>query len=206
MARLRLDHVSKTYGKNTVIRSYSADFGTGVHVLTGPSGAGKTTLLKLCATAEPFSDGALFWDDVDITKSPQPFRRTLGYAPQVVAYPEDLTGLEFLTHIGALKGLSPKESEEQGQSLMQRVGLLDARDVRISAYSGGMRRRLGLVQALLGSPTCLILDEPTSELDKDTAAHVNALIFEQANRCVVLMTTHLEDHLADYSYSAHPVV
>jgi len=157
-------------------------------------------MLRLCASAEKPSGGTVSWNGANITKLGGEFRKNLGYAPQIISFPEDLTAAEFMLHIGAMKLISSKTALAQSKTILDRLGLLPDLDKRIGSYSGGMRRRLGLAQAFLGSPKCLIIDEPTAELDPVTAGKVHDLIFETASDAVVVMTTHLENSLSDYAY------
>ncbi len=197
---LKLINVSKRYKKQVVFQDLTAEFNHGVTVLTGPSGVGKTTLLRLCATVEKPSSGDVHWHGRNIGKSKRAFRSILGYAPQIVDFPEDLSALEFMLHIGALKGMKTAAARQQALELFERVGLAQDKDKQIRSYSGGMRRRLGLSQAFLGTPECLIIDEPTAELDPETAGRIHDLIFDASENAVVIMTTHLETSLKDHTY------
>lgn len=194
---LELIDIGKQYGKKRVLQDISHKFEHGVTVITGPSGAGKSTLLRLCATVEEPSKGKMLWQTEPLRRS---VRAVLGYAPQRIDFPEDLTGLDFLLHVAALKRLPLGVAKVQALALLDRLGLKRDAGTLIAAYSGGMRRRLGLAQAFLGAPEILVLDEPTAELDSVTAGHVNDLIFDHADRAVVLMTTHLESSLSGRAY------
>ena len=196
---LELKDVSKKYGRTDDLKALSARFEPGVTVITGSSGVGKSTLLRLCATVEKPSFGNIEWQATPLRKN-SAFRQLLGYAPQRIDFPEDLSGLDFMLHVAALKRLPLGPAKTQCLTLLDRLGLSRDADKPIATWTGGMRRRLGVAQAFLGAPEVLILDEPTAELDADTAQHVNALIFEVSERAVVLMTTHLETHLSDYNY------
>ncbi len=202
---LSLKDVSKSYKKKTVLSGLSHDFSSGVTIITGQSGAGKSTLLRLCASAEKPSAGTVLWNGVSLYKKPKPFRRILGYAPQRIDFPEDITAMDFLRHIGALKGQSMAASTRQGGELLEQFGLGTDADNLIQTFSGGMRRRLGLSQAFLGQPQCLILDEPTAELDPETAGRVHDIIFAASKTAVVLMTTHLASSLGEYNYETYVV-
>lgn len=193
---LHLDRVSKRYGRKLVLDRVEQDFTAGLTLLVGPSGAGKSTLLRLIATAERPSAGRISWDGTALPGARKSLRRTLGYAPQAVDLPEDLTAREFAMQIAALKGLELKAADGQFLSITDAIGLHADVNNRIATFSGGMRRRLIFAQALLGNPRLLALDEPTAELDQETAARVSALILERAHNAVVIMTTHMSDMLA----------
>ena len=193
---LTLDRVSKRYGRKLVLDRVEQEFTPGLTLLVGPSGAGKSTLLRLIATAERPSAGRISWNGTPLPAARKALRRELGYAPQAVDLPEDLTAREFAMHIAALKGLELKAADAQFLAITDAIGLHADVNNRIATFSGGMRRRLIFAQALLGSPKLLALDEPTAELDSETAARVSALIVERAHDAIVIMTTHLSDALA----------
>ena len=194
MGELRTRDLSKHYGKRVVLEGLDFAAGPGVTVLLGPSGGGKSTLLRVLATLERPTSGAVLWNGADVARSRRAYRSALGYAPQSVSWPEALSAEEFLVHIGALKRIRRSDTIRQGRALLGRMGLERDATRPIRTFSGGMRRRLGLAQALLGAPEVLLLDEPAAELDPETSGHIHDLIFEQAARgAVVLMTTHRED-------------
>lgn len=196
MAFLELKNVGKTYGRKRVLEDVSLSFSPGLTLLVGPSGAGKSTLLRLIATAERPNRGAVLWNG---KASRGTLRKTLGYAPQAVDLPEDLTAREFALHIAALKGLNQAQADKQFGAITDAIGLHADINNRIASFSGGMRRRLIFAQALLGAPEVLALDEPTAELDGETARKLGALIVERAKSAIVVMTTHLADELAPYA-------
>lgn len=193
---LELKNISQAYGRKSVLTDLTHTFSQGVTVITGPSGAGKTTLLRICATVEKPSSGTAHWKGDPIRKSLRRYRSVLGYAPQRIDFPEDISALDFLLHMATLKNIRRSDAKSQSTELLNRIGL--GRDIegRIATYSGGMRRRLGIAQACLGSPEILIFDEPTAELDPQTAGYIHDLIFELSEQSTVLMTTHLTDGLS----------
>jgi len=195
---LELKGVSKNYALKRVLDDVSLTFGPGLNLLVGPSGAGKTTLLRLLATAERPSKGSVTWKGGAGRRA---LRKTLGYAPQAVDLPDDLTAREFAMHMAALKGLKLEQADQQFQAITAAIGLHDDINRRIASFSGGMRRRLIFAQALLGEPELLALDEPTAELDSETARKVTGLILERAKRSVVVMTTHLAEGLRPHAAS-----
>jgi len=196
MAELTLDGIGKRYRRKAVLAGVTHRFTPGLNLLTGPSGAGKSTLLRLVATAEKPSAGRIAWDGVALPAARGALRRALGYAPQAVDLPDDLTAREFAMHIAALKGLDLAAADRQFGAITDRIGLHADINNRIATFSGGMRRRLIFAQAMLGAPRLLALDEPTAELDRETANKVGALILERAAEAIVIMTTHLADDLA----------
>lgn len=194
MASLELRSVGKAYGRKHVLQDVSLTLEPGLTLLVGASGAGKSTLLRLIATAERPNRGAIKWS------GPGGLRRTLGYAPQAVDLPEDLTAREFAMHVAALKGLRLGQADKQFGAITDAIGLHADINNRIASFSGGMRRRLIFAQALLGAPQILALDEPTAELDGETARKLGALIVERARAgAIVVMTTHLADELASHA-------
>lgn len=196
MAALELKGVGKAYGRKRVLEDVSLTLHPGLTLLVGPSGAGKSTLLRLIATAERPNRGAVLWNG---KASRGALRKTLGYAPQAVDLPEDLTAREFALHIAALKGLNQAQADTQFGAITDAIGLHADINNRIASFSGGMRRRLIFAQALLGTPEVLALDEPTAELDGETARKLGALIVERAKSAIVVMTTHLADELSPYA-------
>lgn len=192
---MQLHEVAKSYGRKKVLEGVTIGLPVGLTLLLGPSGAGKSTLLRLIATAEKPSSGRIEWDGAALPGARSAVRRVLGYAPQAVDLPEDLTAREFASHIAALKGLDQTAADRQFGEITDAIGLHPDINRRISTYSGGMRRRLIFAQALLGAPKLLALDEPTAELDGETARRLGALLIDRAQTAVVVMTTHLADEL-----------
>jgi ABC-2 type transport system ATP-binding protein len=193
---LTLTDIRKSYGRKAVLDDITQDFPIGLTLLIGPSGAGKSTLLRLLATAEKPNSGTISWNGAPLPAARSALRATLGYAPQAVDLPEDLTAREFALHMASLKGLDAGEADAQFGAITDAIGLHADINNRISTFSGGMRRRLIFAQALLGAPQLLALDEPTAELDGETARRLGALIMERAKAAIVVMTTHLTEELA----------
>jgi len=193
---LQLDGVGKSYGRKQVLNDVTIGFPVGLTLLTGPSGAGKSTLLRLIASAERPSTGRLSWEGQPLPAATNALRRSLGYAPQAVDLPDDLSARAFAMHIAALKGLELAAADEQFAAITDAIGLQADINNRIVTYSGGMRRRLIFAQALLGTPRLLVLDEPTAELDRETARRVSALVVERARTAAIVMTTHLAEEIA----------
>jgi ABC-2 type transport system ATP-binding protein len=185
MPHLSLSQIRKSYGRKIVLDGITQDFPVGLTLLIGPSGAGKSTLLRLLATAEKPNAGTVSWDGARLPAARSALRATLGYAPQAVDLPEDLTAREFALHMASLKGLDAGAADTQFGAITDAIGLHADINNRISTFSGGM-----------GAPQLLALDEPTAELDGETAHKLGALIMERAKTAVVVMTTHLADELA----------
>jgi len=196
---LTLSNVRKAFGRKTIFENVTLRFPVGLTLLVGPSGAGKSTLLRILATADTPGSGTVTWDDVALPGGRKALRQVLGYAPQAVDLPEDLTAREFALHMASLKGLDAKAADAQFGAITDAIGLHADINNRISSFSGGMRRRLIFAQAMLGAPRLLALDEPTAELDGETARKLSALILERARDAVVVMTTHLADELAPHA-------
>ncbi len=196
---LSLTDIRKSYGRRTVLDGLTRDFPVGLTLLIGPSGAGKSTLLRLLATAEKPSAGTIRWAGQALPGARRALRQALGYAPQAVDLPEDLTAREFALHMASLKGLDPVAADAQFGAITEAIGLHADINNRIATFSGGMRRRLIFAQAMLGEPRLLALDEPTAELDGATARKMGAQILERARHAVVVMTTHLADELAPHA-------
>ncbi len=196
---LSLIDVRKAYGRKTILSGITLEFPIGLTLLVGPSGAGKSTLLRLLATAEKANSGSIRWDGQTLPGARGALRRVLGYAPQAVDLPEDLTAREFALHMASLKGLNAAAADAQFGAITDAIGLHADINNRIATFSGGMRRRLIFAQAMLGEPRLLALDEPTAELDGETAHKLGALILERAGHAIVVMTTHLADELAPHA-------
>lgn len=196
MSKLVLDGIFKYYRGKPVLNKVSCSLLPGLTLLVGPSGAGKSTLLRLIATAEKPDSGRIAWNDAPLPGARNALRQTLGYAPQAVDLPDDLTARQFAMHMAALKGLDLAAADAQFGAITERIGLHADINNPIATFSGGMRRRLIFAQAMLGAPRLIALDEPTAELDRDTARRVGELIVERAAEAIVVMTTHLADELA----------
>ncbi|MGO4778797.1 ATP-binding cassette domain-containing protein, partial [Lysobacter sp. 2RAB21] len=169
MSKLGLRGIVKTYRGRKILNEVSCDFVPGLTLLVGPSGAGKSTLLRLVATAERPNRGSIEWNGEPLPGARSKLRQALGYAPQAVDLPDDLTAREFAMHMAALKGLDLAAADLQFAALTERIGLHADINNPIATFSGGMRRRLIFAQAMLGAPRLIALDEPTAELDRETA-------------------------------------
>ena len=189
---LSIRSLGKRYPGGTVgLEDFTLDAGEGVLGLLGPNGAGKTTLMSILATVTRSTSGTFLWRGKDAAKDPLPLRRELGYLPQDFGVYERLTAREFLLYLGRLKGLSGAELSGRVRELLELVNLHGAADRRLGGYSGGMRQRVGIAQALLGDPKLVIVDEPTVGLDPEERVRFRNLLAEIAHGRVVILSTHI---------------
>ena len=189
---LSIRSLGKRYPGGTVgLSDFSLEAGEGVLGLLGPNGAGKSTLMSILATVTKPTSGTFFWEGRDAVADPLPLRRVLGYLPQDFGVYERLTAREFLVYLGRLKGLSGVELARRVQELLELTNLHGAADRRLSGYSGGMRQRVGIAQALLGDPKLVIVDEPTVGLDPEERVRFRNLLSEIAQGRVVILSTHI---------------
>jgi ABC-2 type transport system ATP-binding protein len=189
---LTIENVGKKYrGEVWGLREFSLQVGPGVLGLLGPNGAGKSTLMRIIATITQPSSGRVFWEGADVTKKPDAMRRVLGYLPQEFGVYPNLNVVEFLTYLGAVKGLNPKQTRQRIDELIQLVNLTQAAYRPIGGFSGGMRQRVGIAQALLNDPLLLIVDEPTVGLDPEVRVRFRNLISDLSGERIVLLSTHI---------------
>lgn len=186
---LNIDRVTKQYGPKIAVDRISLTLKPGVTGLLGANGAGKTTLMRmLCGILRPTS-GSISLDGLDV--STEGYRAVLGYLPQDFGYYPSFSALDFLLYLGALKGMERKQAKERSMELLEVVGLGEVARKKIRTYSGGMKQRLGIAQALLNRPKLLILDEPTAGLDPKERVRFRTLIEEQGKESIVLLSTHI---------------
>ena len=191
-AWLVLEDVSFSYRRGPVVnRSLNAALGPGIVGLLGPNGAGKSTLMRMLATLARPDSGRILWHGTDIAREPDALRVTLGYLPQDFGVYPALSAREFLTFLSAVKGVPPRLAGERVEQCLARVGLLDAADRALAGYSGGMRQRVGIAQALLNDPRLLVVDEPTVGLDPAERLRFRHLLTELAGERLVLLSTHI---------------
>ncbi len=195
---LVLDRVTKQYNSKIAADRISLSLKPGVIGLLGANGAGKTTLMRMiCGVIKP-SSGSISLDGVDVSE--EMYRDALGYLPQDFGYYPNFTGKDFLMYIAALKGLSRSEAKRKAAELLKKVNLENAANKKIKGYSGGMKQRLGIAQAVLNDPKILVLDEPTAGLDPKERVRFRNMIAEFAKDSIVLLSTHIVsdvEHIAD---------
>jgi len=190
--KLVIDGVSKLYkGKVWGLRDFCLELEPGVVALVGPNGAGKSTLMRILATITKPTAGKVTWNGTDIARSPDQLRAVLGYLPQDFGVYPHLNAVEFLQYMAALKGLPGPTARERIEELLQVVNLFDARTRPLGGYSGGMKQRVGIAQALLNDPQLLIVDEPTAGLDPEERVRFRNLLSDLAGERIVILSTHI---------------
>ena len=190
--QLLIDNVSKRYGSSTwALRNFSLQLGPGVLGLLGPNGAGKTTLMSILATITRASEGKVMWNGTDLAAQPDALRAVLGYLPQDFGVYPNLDAVEFLEYLAAVKGLDGPTSRRRIDELLVLVNLTDVRKRPLGGYSGGMKQRVGIAQALLNDPQLLIVDEPTAGLDPEERVRFRNLLSELSGERIVILSTHI---------------
>lgn len=190
--KLKLSGVGKEYGSGTWgVSDVDIEVGPGIHGLLGPNGAGKSTLMKIVTTVMKPTEGSVYWNDVDIVDSPEAVRSVLGYLPQDPGVYENLTLNEFLEYIGALRGLDSETLSARADEMMRLTNLQDVGDQKLRTFSGGMRQRAGIAQALLNDPELLVIDEPTVGLDPAERVRFRNVLSNLAADRIVLLSTHI---------------
>ena len=186
---LVLDRVSKHYQNIIAVDGVSLTLSRGVTGLLGANGAGKTTLMRLiCGVMKP-TEGTVTLDGIDV--SAEEYRDALGYLPQDFGYYPSFTAQDFLLYVAALKGIDKRAAQRKSAELLRRVNLENAANRRIKTFSGGMKQRLGIAQALLNDPKLLVLDEPTAGLDPKERVRFRNMIAELGKDSIVLLSTHI---------------
>ena len=195
---LCIDRLTKQYENKIAVDRVSLQLTNGVYGLLGANGAGKTTFMRmLCGILKPTS-GTVTFDGMDV--SSEEYRAELGYLPQDFGYYPDFNGMDFLLYMASLKGLTKTEAKRKSKKLLELVSLSDVAKKKIATYSGGMKERLGIAQALLNDPKIIILDEPTAGLDPKERVRFRNLIKELGTESIVLLSTHIVsdiEHIAD---------
>jgi len=189
---LDIGNLTKVYsGGVRALSEFSLQLGPGVLGLLGPNGAGKSTLMRILATITRPTSGRVTWNGADISRDPDVLRSELGYLPQDFGVYPNLTAVEFLEYIAAVKGLSGPAARRRIEELLVLVNLADVRRRPIGGFSGGMRQRVGIAQALLNDPRLLIVDEPTAGLDPEERVRFRNLLSELGGERTVILSTHI---------------
>ena len=188
---ITISHLTKRFGDKTALDDVSLVLDSGVHALLGPNGAGKSTLINILTDSIVRDQGEVLCNDHEITKLGAKYRELLGYMPQQQRLYENYTAEEFLKYIAAVKGIAPATAGKQIAELLQVVNLWEVRRKKVGGFSGGMKQRVLLAQALLGNPRLLILDEPTAGLDPSERINIRNYIAAVAQKMIVLFATHV---------------
>jgi ABC-type multidrug transport system ATPase subunit len=197
--RLEVRGLTKTYGNGVrALQGVDLDIPAGMFGLLGPNGAGKSTLMRTIATLQEPDAGTIRLGDIDVLRDKDAVRRLLGYLPQDFGVYPHLDPLSLLDHFATLKGIADRsERKAMVEALLHRVNLWPMRKKRLGGFSGGMRQRFGIAQALLGSPRLIIVDEPTAGLDPEERTRFLNLLAEIGEHVVVVLSTHIVDDVAD---------
>ena len=196
---LKISHLTHTYPNGVrALDDVSLDIPAGMFGLLGPNGAGKSSLMRCLATLQVPSAGQLRFGDLDIVAQPEALRATLGYLPQDFGVYPRVSAQVMLDHLAVLKGIAARsERRDTVETLLKQCTLWDVRKKAIAGFSGGMRQRFGIAQALIGNPRLIIVDEPTAGLDPEERNRFNNLLAEIGENVVVILSTHIVDDVTD---------
>jgi ABC-type multidrug transport system ATPase subunit len=199
MVNLLIKNISKTYPNGIqALKNVNLEIKNGMFGLLGPNGAGKSTLMRTIATLQESDSGEITFDGFNIHKEPEEIRRQLGYLPQEFGVYPKISAFDLLNHLAILKGiLNRRERTDQVNALLQQTNLYKVRKKAVGSFSGGMRQRFGIAQALLGDPKLIILDEPTAGLDPMERSRFLNLLSEIAENVVVILSTHIVEDVLD---------
>jgi ABC-2 type transport system ATP-binding protein len=191
MMELTIEHLSKRYGQQWALRELSLRCEPGMLGLVGPNGAGKTSLMRMIATLLSPSEGTIRWNGQDIRTHGQALRQVLGYLPQDFGIYQEFSGRQFLRYLAAMKGLPKSLAHRRVDEVLSIVQMEQAADHKLPTYSGGMKQRIGIAQALLNDPELLIVDEPTAGLDPAERVRFRTLLASLTHNRIVLLSTHI---------------
>jgi len=195
---LEIKNLTKTFGDLKALDDVSLTLKPGLFGLLGPNGAGKSTLMRTLATLQEPTSGTVHFNGVDITERPDTVRSVLGYLPQDFGVYPRMSALQLLDHIAILKGITDKSArKDQVESLLQMVNLWTHRTASVSTYSGGMRQRFGVAQALLGDPQLIIVDEPTAGLDPLERQRFLDILSRAGDEKIIILSTHIIEDVRD---------
>lgn len=196
---LSIRNLAHVYANGTrALDGVDLEIGKGMFGLLGPNGAGKSTLMRSIATLQTPTSGEIRFGDIDVIKQPEQLRRTLGYLPQDFGVYPRVSAYDLLDHMAVLKGIAGKGERKQiVEALLHQVNLWDVRKKAVAGYSGGMRQRFGIAQALIGQPQLIIVDEPTAGLDPEERNRFLNLLAEIGENVVVILSTHIVEDVAD---------
>lgn len=188
---LQMSNITKTYKNKVILKNVSLKLFGGIYGLVGPNGAGKTTLMRIISDILPQDSGGIYFNGMSKEDLNERYRELLGYLPQEMGFYEHFTGEEFLKYISALKGLTKEQADERVRDTLDFVNLTLEKKKKIAKYSGGMKRRLGIAQALLNDPKILILDEPTVGLDPMERIRFKNLLSRISVNKIIILSTHI---------------
>ncbi len=199
MNKLIISNLNKTYPNGVkALDNVSIEIENGMFGLLGPNGAGKSTLMRTLATLQEADSGTAFLDELDIIKQPTELRKVLGYLPQEFGVYPKITAEQILNHLSILKGITnTKERKELVKYLLNKVNLYDKRKKSVKGFSGGMKQRIGIAQALIGNPKLIIVDEPTAGLDPGERNRFYNLLAELGEEVIVILSTHIVDDVRE---------
>lgn len=200
---LAIDRLTKQYKNKIAVDRFSIKLKPGVYGLLGANGAGKTTLMRMICDIQNPTSGQIKYNGTDIKKLGEDYRQVLGYLPQDFGYYPDFTAYDFLMYIAALKGISKEKAEMRVNELLQIVNLENEKKQKIKTFSGGMKQRLGIAQAMLNNPKILILDEPTAGLDPKERVKFRNLISSFSQDKIVILSTHI---VSDIEFIADRII
>ena len=200
---LTISDLTKDFGSFRAVDHVNFTMHSGVYGLLGVNGAGKTTLMRMLTTLIRPTGGEIRWDGQDVFQMDSAYRRLLGYLPQDFGYYPDFSIYDYLMYIASIKGIRPAAAKERASRLLKQVGLSQARHKKMKTLSGGMKRRVGIAQAMLNDPQILILDEPTAGLDPNERIRFRNLISELSEDRIVLLSTHI---VSDIEYIASEIL
>ncbi|MCS1352592.1 ABC transporter ATP-binding protein [Mechercharimyces sp. CAU 1602] len=200
---LNIENVSMKYGKHVALRSIDLSLVPGVYGILGPNGSGKTTMMNILATLLRPTSGYVKWNGQDILKLQDGYRNVVGFLPQQIGLYPEFTANDFLLYLAAIKGITGVQAKRRVEELLEWVGLTDVGSVKLGGFSGGMKQRIGIAQALLNDPDILIVDEPTAGLDPKERIRFRNLLSSVSSKKIVLLSTHI---VSDIEYIANEIV
>ncbi len=200
---LKTIELTKKFGRETAVNHLNITLTNGVYGLLGANGAGKTTFMRLLCNIQTPTSGKIVLNGKNIVGLNEKYRELLGYLPQHFGYYPDFTALDFMLYVSALKGLNEKNAKKKSEELLEAVGLSAESKHKIKTFSGGMRQRLGIAQAMLGDPHILILDEPTAGLDPKERVRFRNLISAFAKNRIAILSTHI---VSDVEFIAEEII
>jgi len=197
--KLTINNLNKTYPNGVkALDNLSLEISNGMFGLLGPNGAGKSSLMRTLATLQEADSGSAFLGDIDILKNPIELRKVLGYLPQEFGVYPKITAKQLLDHLAILKGITAsKERKELVGYLLQKVNLYDKRNKEVKGFSGGMKQRIGIAQALIGNPKLIIVDEPTAGLDPGERNRFHNLLADVAEDVIIILSTHIVEDVRE---------